>query len=65
MTFPNHTSCSSEFMQNFPDHYMNQCQILLGYFFQSFYPIDFKPWHSEPFEPIENDCYVFVFDRSG
>ena len=49
MTFLNHTSCSSEFIQNYLDHYMNQCQILIGYFSRSFYLIDFKRWHNESF----------------
>ena len=48
MIFLNHTSCSSGFIQDFLDHYMDQCQILMGFFSQSFYLIDFKPWQNEP-----------------
>ena len=36
------------FIKDFLDHYMDQCQILMGYFSLSFNPIDLKPWHNEP-----------------
>ena len=30
MTFLSHTSCSFEFIQDFLDHYIDQCQILIA-----------------------------------
>ena len=48
MTFFGISGWSSRFIQDFMDHYMDQCQILLGNFFLSFYPIDFKSWKIDP-----------------
>ena len=47
-------SCSSGFIQNLLDHYADQCQILMGYFSLSFYPID-----SNLGTGIEVLCYDF------
>ena len=27
---------------------MDQCQILMRFFFLEFFAIDFKPWHNDP-----------------
>ena len=37
------SSCSPGFIQDFLDHYVDQCQILMSYFSLNFYPLDFKP----------------------
>ena len=44
MTFFRIHSCSSGIIQDFLDHYMDQCQIFMGYFSLGFCLIDFKPW---------------------
>ena len=43
---------------------MDQCQILIGYFSQGFYPIDFKPWHNEP-QVLNTIAMTFLRDRDS